>query len=252
MKKNKCKKFGLILLIVLCLCGALLVGILTKRIKINTLWANQYPVQGIDVSHYQGDIDWKKIAEQGIDFAYIKATEGSSSIDEKFAVNWQAAAETKMLIGAYHFFSFDSAGKTQAENFIGTVGALDGKLLPAVDVEYYGNKEQNPPDKEQVITELTDMLLLLEQEYGVKPMIYTTYKVYYKYLEGEFEEYPLWIRDVYLTPDIFVKNEWTLWQYSDTAVLDGYNGVEKYIDRNVFVGSEDEFRKLAVCVYLNK
>lgn len=246
MKESKFKKPLIILGILFLFCVGLLTCMLKKVIKINAIWANQYSVQGIDVSHYQGDIDWKTIEEQGIDFAYIKATEGSSSIDEKFAVNWQEAAETKMLVGAYHFFSFDSAGKTQAENYINTVGALDGKLIPVVDVEYYGNKEQNPPEKEQVIAELTDMLFLLEQEYGAKPMIYTTYKVYYKYLAGEFEEYPLWIRDVYLTPDITLHDKWTLWQYSDTAVLDGYSGVEKYIDRNVFMGNEDELELLVV------
>lgn len=242
----KHKKLWLAVALVLLLLAIILAGILSKKIKVNTIWADNYPIQGIDVSHYQGDIDWKKLQEQRIDFAYIKATEGSSWVDECFETNWDAAAQTDMKVGAYHFFSFDSEGETQAENYISNVGELGGKLIPVVDVEYYGDKAVNSPEKESVVSELTEMLMLLEQEYGVKPMIYTTYVVYYKYLEGEFEEYPLWIRDVYLTPDIALKNQWTVWQYTDTAVLDGYQGTEKYIDRNVFVGAEEELESLVV------
>ncbi|MBQ7918316.1 MAG: glycoside hydrolase family 25 protein [Lachnospiraceae bacterium] len=220
--------------------------VLFKKIKINTFVAEQYSVQGIDVSHYQGDIDWEKLESQGIDFAYIKATEGSSSVDERFTENWSEAAVTSMKIGAYHFFSFDSAGETQAQNFMDAVGVLSGKLLPVVDVEYYGDKEKNPPEREAVIRELNDMLLELEREYGVKPMIYTTLTVYSKYLEGEFEDYPLWIRDVYLWPEITLKDKWVLWQYSDTSVLSGYQGTEKYIDRNVFAGNSEELEEITV------
>lgn len=245
MKVFKHKKSFMLMIIFLVLLS-ILACILLKGIKINTLWAKQYSVQGIDVSHYQGEIDWQKLQSQGIDFAYIKATEGSSWVDETFEANWEEAAKTSMKVGAYHFFSFDSEGATQAENYIHNVGTLGGKLVPVVDVEYYGNKAENPPEKEQVISELSEMLEVLEQEYGVKPMIYTTYVVYYKYLDGEFEEYPLWIRDVYLTPDITMKNQWTVWQYSDTAVLNGYHGTEKYIDRNVFVGTVEELEHFVV------
>ena len=219
-----------------------------KKVKINTLFADNYPVQGVDVSHYQGDIAWEVLQMQNIDFAYIKATEGSSHVDEKFEENWKNASKTSLKIGAYHFFSFDSEGETQAENYIRTVGNLEGKLLPVIDVEYYGDKSKNPPDKEKVIKELKDMCACLELEYGVKPMLYTTNKVYHKYLKGEFdfEEYPLWIRDVYFTPDITIQDEWTLWQYSDTSILGGYSGSEKYIDVNVFNGDLVELNDLLV------
>lgn len=92
------------------------------------------------------------------------------------------------------------------------------------------------------------MCSCLELEYGVKPMLYTTNAVYRKYLKGEFdfEEYPLWIRDVYFTPDITIQDEWVLWQYSDTSILEGYNGEEKYIDVNVFHGNLAELNDLLV------
>lgn len=236
----------LIVMLICLIFVILLVCVFSKKIKINTMWDNRYPVQGVDVSHYQGDIDWQEFQKQGIDFVYIKATEGSSWLDEKFVENWEEAAKTSLKVGAYHFFSFDSEGATQAENYIHNVGELGGKLVPVVDVEFYGSKAENPPEKEQVISELSEMLELLEQEYGVKPMIYTTYVVFYKYLDGEFEEYPLWIRDVYLTPNITLKDKWMIWQYSDTAVLNGYHGEEKYIDRNVFDGTMEELEHLVV------
>ena len=97
---------------------------------------------GVDVSAYQAEIDMQKLGKQNIKFIYIKATEGSKTQDEKFAQNWQNARDADLVSGAYHFFSYDSAGKTQAENFIKTVGTdMKGRLLPAVDVEYYGDKE---------------------------------------------------------------------------------------------------------------
>lgn len=245
-EKKYIKKKIIIAWIIILLVMTLLVSVGLRKVKVNTLFAKNYPVQGIDVSHYQGDIAWEVLQKQNIDLAYIKATEGSSHVDEKFEENWKNAALTSLKTGAYHFFSFDSEGETQAENFIQTVGSLKGKLLPVIDVEYYGDKFKNPPDKEKVIKELKDMCACLELEYGVKPMLYTTNKVYHKYLKGEFdfEEYPLWIRDVYFTPDITIQDEWTLWQYSDTSILEGYSGSEKYIDVNVFNGDLVELNDL--------
>lgn len=246
MKQFKRKKAIMVVFIIITILAVLFCGILLKVLKLSTLLSGSYEVHGVDVSHYQGDIDWTALQSQNIDFAYIKATEGSSSVDEKFVENWEEAEQTFLKVGAYHFFSFDSEGKTQAQNYIQTVGALEGKLIPVVDVEYYGDKMKNPPAKEQVTSELTDMLQALEKEYGVKPMIYTTYPVYYKFLDGEFAEYPLWIRDVYLTPELLLNRQWTLWQYSDTAVLEGYSGVEKYIDKNVLNGNEEAWDRLLV------
>ena len=235
-----------------CLMIAVLVMILfvalvvTKKVKLNSLLVKLYEVQGIDVSHYQGDIDWKKIEEQKIDFAFIKATEGSSYVDTQFRTNWQAAGQTQINVGAYHFFSFDSDAKMQAQLYMDTVGDLSGRMIPVVDVEYYGDKAKYPPKREIVVEELQEMLNLLEEHYGVKPMIYTTYQVYYKYIKGGFDEYPLWIRNVYYSPNVDIGNEWEVWQYSDTAVLKGYQGNEKYIDRNVFNGTKEEFKALMV------
>ena len=234
MKKKRIYLILLLAALIIVLTGIL---IIKKKIKLTPIFASRFKVTGVDVSHYQGTIDWEKLAGQNLDFAFIKATEGSSHVDECFYDNWQKAGKTDLCIGAYHFFSFDSAGETQAQLYIDTVGNLNGKMAPVVDVEFYGDKESNPPSKDEVVEQLGNMLSALEECYQVKPVIYTTYKVYNSYIKDEFEEYPLWIRNVYYQPLIIAGNKWTFWQYTDTAVLEGYQGTEKYIDMNVFRGT---------------
>ena len=191
-------------------------------------------VIGVDVSSYQADIDMDKLKEQNVKFIYIKATEGSKSQDDRFAENWENAENAGLLSGAYHFFSYDSEGKTQAENFINTVGKdIKGRLLPAVDVEYYGDKEQNPPEKEDVVRELKIFLDALEKEYGTKPLIYTRSDIYDKYLKGEFDGYKKWISSLYTPLSWNYKDDWYIWQYLNRGELEGYSGGEKYIDLNI-------------------
>lgn len=221
------------------------VRVLRKEININPIVAEGYEVHGVDVSHYQGTIDWD-VLSQDLDFAFIKATEGSTHVDDRFQDNWQAAEQTHLYLGAYHFFSFDSEGHRQAASYIDTVGSLNGKLAPVVDVEYYGDKRSNPPGRSEVIENLRSMLDTLEQHYEVKPIIYTTYTVYNDYIKGEFEDYPLWVRSVYCPPSVLFGNKWSFWQYMDTAMLDGYAGDQKYIDVNVFKGTKQDLEKLMI------
>lgn len=224
----------------------LLLGLVfLKKLHPNSWLARGY-VKGVDVSHYQGQVDMGKLEEQGMAFAYIKATEGSSTVDEAFHDNWESVSRTGLYAGAYHFFSFDSPGKKQARHYIETVGDLSGMLVPVVDVEYYGKKEKNPPERQEVRDNLTDLLDALEEEYGIKPMIYTTYKVYYRYIKDKFSDYPLWIRNVYYKPGPGLGREWDFWQYSDTSVLEGYDGREKYIDCNAFYGPADRLQEYVV------
>jgi len=220
--------------------------VLRKEIKINPIIAQGYEVHGVDVSHYQGAIDWEVLSQQNLDFAIIKATEGSTHVDERFLDNWQAAEQTHLALGAYHFFSFDSEGDRQAASYIETVGNLNGKLAPVIDVEYYGDKRSNPPERSDVVENLGLMLEVLEQHYEIKPIIYTTYTVYNDYIKGEFEEYPLWVRSVYCPPTVLFGNRWSFWQYMDTAMLEGYVSDQKYIDVNVFKGSKQELEKLMI------
>ena len=231
---------------ILCLCIVAMAAALAfmGRSRVNSFFAQKYELQGIDVSHYQGDVDWNALRAQGVDFSFIKATEGSGYTDPCFSRNWKEAQGVLPCVGAYHFFSFDSPAETQAELFIRTVKDLAGKLPPAVDVEYYGAWREHPPDQDKVREELLKLCRLLEEYYGAKPVIYTTYPVYFRYIRGEFDQYPLWIRNVYWPPGAELGARWTFWQYTDRAQLEGYRGAEKYIDRNVFRGGAQELGEL--------
>ena len=202
---------------------------------------DEYPVAGVDVSNYQGDIDWKTLSAQNIEFAFIKATEGSSFVDARFSENWAAAAETDIRIGAYHFFSFESSGEKQAKLFCETVIKVDNMLPPVIDVEYYGKfKKKADVDLPEIKKELRTLIDILTVEYGMKPIVYCDAKTYNDIVKNDFSDCDLWYRSVYSSVPSGI--EWTFWQYSNRHVLKGYNGRERYIDMNVFAGTEEDFR----------
>ncbi|WP_051204782.1 glycoside hydrolase family 25 protein [Butyrivibrio sp. VCD2006] len=212
----------------------LIIAILFLTQKIATYIGSKYAIQGVDVSHFQGDIDWNELERQGISFAYIKATEGSSYVDSCLNQNYQGIQNTGLEYGFYHFLSLESSPETQLENFKAATGEYHMDLIPAIDIEWYGDKRQNPPEKEVVLSTLFQMVSLFEQEYDQKPIVYTTQSYYFKYFYGEKIDFPIWIRNVYFSPF----QEWAIWQYTDRSVLDGYSGDEIYIDRDVIKGSE--------------
>lgn len=240
--KRKYLKILAVLSSIFLIMGIVLFALVWNGIIIlNEHRSNKYDVKGVDVSSYQGEIDWDAIASQGISFAFIKATEGSTFVDKNFAYNFKEAPKRRLSVGAYHFFSYDSSGVTQAENFINTVVPFEGMLPPVVDVEFYGDKEKNPPPREQVRKQLKAMLDLLEEHYNQKPIIYATEKSYALYLSNEYEEYNIWIRNVISKPKLSDNREWVFWQYTNRDKLDGYNGKEKYIDINVFNGNVETY-----------
>ena len=111
-------------------------------------------------------------------------------------------------------------------------------MPPVVDIEYYADKKSNKPDKKDAEKILRPLLENLEEYYGVKPIIYTTFPVYLRYVRENFSDYPLWIRNVNFEPDLM---DWKFWQYCDKGELYGYNGEEKYIDLNVYNGTMEQF-----------
>jgi lysozyme len=206
----------------------------TGVLRPNVFVASRYPVRGVDVSEYQGTIDWAKLSKD-LGFAFVKATEGAGYHDPTFQANFQGAAEAGLLTGAYHFFSFESSGEAQAENFLRIAGNLNGRLPPVVDVELYGAFRQNPPSLADVRARLDSLLTRLEARYGAKPILYATGASWSMYLKDAYEEYPLWIREVYLVP----RMPFLFWQYSDRGRLEGYDGPEEFIDINVFNGPKE-------------
>lgn len=196
----------------------------------------EYPVRGVDVSSYQGDIDWSVLVRQNITFAFIKATEGVDHVDPKFEDNWSSSAGCGIYVGAYHFYRFEDTGAEQAAHYIATVPKRDNTLPPVIDVELYPSLTETP-NAEEVRTELQDMLDALETYYNVKPILYSAPNTYREYISSFAGEYSIWIANYYYEPYI----DWDFWQYSNTGELAGYNGDQKYIDLNVYRGSKASF-----------
>ncbi len=106
--------------IAICLFGLLaLISLCVFQPK--SALAQNYPVQGFDVSHHQGDINWKMISPKKYQFVYLKATEGGDYKDDKFQDYWLEAREQGLHVGAYHFYRLCKDGASQAQNFIETV-----------------------------------------------------------------------------------------------------------------------------------
>ena len=245
---KKYKNIITAILIIVLIAFIMYLMIINGYIIPTKLEAEKYEVKGVDVSEYQGEIDWDKIKSQGIDFAFIKATEGSKSKDNYFDTNFSKLKQMNdMLIGCYHFFSFETKGEEQAQNYINVVGNVENDnslIIPIVDIEYYSYYKKAKPSKEWVLEELQNLLNKMEEEYRLKPIIYTTMEFYNDYIKGNFEEYDLWIRDIVFNPSLNLENrKWEFWQYTGKGRLDGYKGEEKFIDLNVFNGSKSEFEE---------
>ena len=117
-------------------------------------------------------------------------------------------------------------------------------LPPVVDIEFYGDYYKKPKAPEEAKKILSDLLKELERYYGVKPIIYATHSAYKLYIKDSFEEYPLWIRNTFYPPLFDGINRWTFWQYSDKGKIAGHES--DYIDLNVFYGTLEELKKLAI------
>ncbi|MFT3932525.1 MAG: GH25 family lysozyme [Chitinophagaceae bacterium] len=202
---------------------------------------NNYLIHGIDVSHHQDDINWDLVKSMQvknikIGFAFIKATEGIGRVDSHFNRNWFRSKDAGMCRGAYHFFLATKSGKLQAQNFIDVVTLKRGDLPPVLDVEQtYG------VSTDRLRREVKAFLQTTEQFYGVKPIIYTNVDFYKQYLNGQFDDYPLWVAH-YLRQDTpRIKRDWIFWQHSENGRV---NGVSYKVDFNVFNGDSSQFRNL--------
>lgn len=201
---------------------------------------SKYPIRGIDVSNHQGEIDWKKVSESKISFAYIKATEGGDWKDKAFSKNWKEANQLGIRVGAYHFFTLCRSGKEQASNFISYVPKDPESLPPVADLEFVGNCKERPPIQD-IKKEIQDFLIELENHYGKRPILYLTYEFIDLYLKDDFSEYPVWIRDIFGHPPNSFKRNWIIWQYHSRARLEGIEGP---VDLNVWKGTEETLKNL--------
>lgn len=210
----------------------------------------QYPqgtVRGIDISHYQRDIDWKQlrnatIHDAPLSFVFIKATEGTDRFDPDFNYNFATARRNGITRGAYHFFSITSSAKQQAEYFCHMVQLEPGDLPPVLDVE---TDVDNVADytRTELRKEVKKWLEIVERHYGVKPILYASHAFKMHYLDGpEFDSYPYWIAHYYIK-NLNYNGHWTFWQHTDIGHV---AGIEGNVDIDVFNGTAEAFQALLI------
>jgi lysozyme len=199
-------------------------------------------VHGVDVSRWQGNIDWAKLRGQGANFAYIKATDGGDHLDPMFKKNWRAAHSAGLKRGAYHFFYWCRTAGDQADWFIRNVPRVEGALPPVIDVEWNGESScKRRPSAAKVREKMQVFMDRLEAHYGQRPIIYTSPDFYRDNLKGAFPNHPFWLRSVARHPaKTYPGRKWVFWQYSGSGLSQGVRG---RIDLNVFHGSEDEWHQ---------
>lgn len=202
-----------------------------------------YPVHGIDISKYQGDVDWSKLRKNGISFVYIKATEGGDHVDERFADYWREAARHGIPRGAYHFYYFCRPAIEQAHWFEKNVPADRQALPPVLDIEW------NPaspsckvrPSPAKVRREMRIFMNAVERHFGKRPVIYTTPDFFHDNLVGAFPHHEFWLRSVAGHPsDVYpTRRHWRFWQYTGTGIVPGIDGKT---DINAFGGTRADWQ----------
>src|SRR5690606_36330680 len=199
-------------------------------------------VYGIDISQYQGDINWIEVNtihdKFPVDFVFIRSTMGEKAKDKRFAENWKAAESRAKLRGAYHYFRPNENSKKQARNFIATVKMKPGDLPPVLDIEERPRRQ--PMDSLKV--GLKRWLDEVEQHYGVKPILYSGDSYFTDFLEKEFSDYILWIANYNFWVDK-PKKHWNYWQFSERGFVRGIKGP---VDLNMFKGNIEELEQLAL------
>jgi lysozyme len=203
---------------------------------------SDFEIHGIDVSKYQGDIDWDQVRAAGVRFAWIKATEGGDHMDEKFAQNWQAARAAGVPRGAYHFVFWCRPAEEQVAWFTANVPRDPDALPPVLDVEWNGHSKLCPKrvPRDVALQEMRIILAAMERAYGKRPVIYTTVDFHRDVMVGEFNNYPIWVRSVKYYPTVkYGDRQWHFWQHTAEGAVPGIRG---FVDRNVFYGAASDWR----------
>lgn len=188
-------------------------------------------IGGIDVSHYQGSINWREVAkERNILYAYIKATEGTNLVDNTYHTNLRGARKAGLRVGAYHFFNPNANAREQFRNFSTVVKLKEQDLIPIIDIEHRG-KSPLPEFRNR----LKQFLQMVERHYGVRPILYTSRDFYNKYLSGPFTHYKYMIARYHPDiPQLCDNAAFVMWQYSATSRIPGIRG---NVDRSCMMDS---------------
>lgn len=194
----------------------------------------RYPIRGIDVSRHNGMMNLDAAAKDGIEFIFIKASEGEESRDENFHINYDKAGHAGLKRGAYHYFRYDKDGISQGQNFVKAISGKPLELGVVIDVEDGGNAKNVPADS--IMIRLTDMVEYLNLR-GYRVMFYTNRKGYEDFLMNNYAGMPLWICHFSSTP---FDADWTFWQFDHHGKV---KGIPSEVDMNVFVGSRKDWEE---------
>lgn len=208
-----------------------------KALKMpNILGSDNYSdrehMHGIDVSHYQGRIDWDEVAKDSkVGYVYLKATEGTSITDDTYRRNFQECKRVGLKVGSYLFFRPQYPVKAQFELFLSMVETKKQDLLPLIDAEAI--KGVSIATFQQRLLELCK---LFEEEYGVKPLIYTGQNFYNKNIHSnsQLREYKYFIAAyAFDEPELNAGDDYLMWQYTAHGSVKGIRG---NVDCSRFVG----------------
>jgi lysozyme len=203
---------------------------------------HDYPVHGIDVSKFQGEIDWSKVADSGVKFAWIKATEGGDRADERFQANWEGAKAAGVAHGAYHFVYWCRPPLEEIAFFEQNAPADPDALPPVLDVEATPTSKtcHRHLTQSSAIRDMQMMLDEMERHYGKRPIIYTTVDFYQAILsDGAFSDYPIWVRSTKYHPSVkYGGRIWRFWQYQSDAYVPG---IAVKVDRDAFAGTREQW-----------
>ena len=186
-------------------------------------------IAGIDVSHYQGSINWHEVARSGdVAYVYIKATEGANLVDNTYRTNLNGAKRAGLRVGIYHFYIPSVSPQLQFNNLRNTVNLREMDLLPIIDIERRGREPL-----QQFQRNLRAFIQLVERHYGVKPVLYCSRDFYNKYLSGPFTNYKYMVaRYAEEVPQLCDNAAFVMWQYSATSRVRGIRG---NVDRSCFM-----------------
>lgn len=193
---------------------------------------SEFPVKGIDVSHHNGDIDFRRVAADSVEFVMIKATEGVNHIDSCMARNYDRATEAGLKVGFYHFFRFDRGGVKQGRHFLAATSGRAVDLPLVIDVEISGNPDV---DYYRVIGRLKDMIGYLRR-HDRRVMIYCNSQTYDRYIRHNFNDTELWLASESTPKDKGDSRE--LWQHSHAGHV---RGIPTPVDINTFNGNREQF-----------
>jgi lysozyme len=204
-----------------------------------------YKIRGIDLSRFNGEVDFTKLRADGLRFVYLKATEGRTR-DTMFARNWTAARQANLKVGAYHEVSVCGAADEQFDAIRATVPKLPDALPLALAVEpNIRTTNSGCPDAftRQVVG---DLARNVAEYYGKKPIIYGNATTLSHLVDETLAEFPIWLAKFATkgleVPTFLGRNPWTLWQVTDRA---RYQGVAGHVDLNLFYGSDEDFESFA-------